>query len=429
MITLKDADSLPDQPGVYFFNVKGIPHYIGKSVNIRARVKSHIHQAKLSHKERAIVELADSITYDVTLSNFDALIHEAHLIQKFQPKYNVSWKDDKNYLYLKITVKDLLPRCSPVRKENDGKSRYFGPFRSTYSTEKLLYELRKIVPFSTHQAKAGRACFYAKLGYCHPCPNLILKEKDLTRQAEMIQAYKRNVRKVIEILSGKSATFASTLERQLKDFSDAQRYEEAIDVRTKLFQLTMFLHGRSFDDHNSHGDLDMTALENQLKAFLREHFSYPIGKSYRVECYDISNLYGKEPTGSMVVFADGMFARKEYRKFGVHRTGISDIHMMEEVVSRRMTHTEWQQPDLMVIDGGTPQLRMISEYFRKNQIDIPLISLAKRPDRVMVAYNGYHVVPLDRRGLLFKMLQALRDESHRFAKKYHVELRNRHFLQ
>ncbi|MBP9816351.1 nucleotide excision repair endonuclease, partial [Candidatus Woesebacteria bacterium] len=88
------VENLPSQMGVYIFWLDTEPIYIGKSVNIKARVKSHIQQIRLSRKEAAIVENATNLTYLTTLSNFDALILEAKLIQKHKPRYNVLWKDD-----------------------------------------------------------------------------------------------------------------------------------------------------------------------------------------------------------------------------------------------------------------------------------------------------------------------------------------------
>ena len=158
MISREDANELPDQPGVYFFNSGKTPLYIGKSVNLRTRVKSHISQAQLSKKEFAIISQADNLTFLTTLNNFDALILESQMIHKHKPQYNVLWKDDKHFLYLKITMGDTYPKIYPVRKEKqDGKSLYFGPFRSTHMKEKLLYELRRIVPFCTSMNIGKRA--------------------------------------------------------------------------------------------------------------------------------------------------------------------------------------------------------------------------------------------------------------------------------
>lgn len=428
MITLENTLDIPDQPGVYFFKLDGTSIYIGKSVNLRARVRSHIHQAQLSKKEHAIVSQANTIEWTVTLTNFDALLLEAKLIRHYMPKYNVHWKDDKNYLYIKISIADAYPHLSQVRKEDDQKSLYFGPFRSTHMTHTLLYELRRIVPFSTHTQKGTRGCFYAKLGYCSPCPNVIEAEQDEEKKKALQLQYKKNVKKVISILGGHTQEFTKALEQQLQKYSNEQKYEQAISVRNKLFQFSLFLDRRAFGESLLGLDMDVDTLQSEISTFLLDHFSHICSANHRLECYDISNLYGQEATGSMVVFSNGEFTRKEYRKFKIEHKGISDIYMMREMIQRRLKHTEWETPDLIILDGGAPQLRHIQKHFKENSITIPLISIAKRPDRILVTKNGYKPIHVKKDSLLFKVIQALRDESHRFAKKYHVTLRNRNFL-
>lgn len=421
-------DDLPSQIGVYIFWLHEEPIYIGKSVNINARVKSHVQQAKFIRKEAAIVENATNITYLTTLSNFDALILEARLIQKHKPRYNVLWKDDKHYLYVKITAGEKYPHVYPVRKENDGSSLYFGPFKSTYMTEKLLYELRKVIPFCTSKKITKRACFYSRIGLCNPCPSYIESLTDGQKKRQLQNEYKANIRKLIHILSGKTDTFAKSLERELRLLSKAQKYEAAIAVRNKLFQFAFFLDKRSFNEDSLGVNVDLDELRNELNDFLKINYSKSLKDSYRIECYDISNLFGEQPTASMVVFKDGEFSKKDYRKFGIEYKGISDIRMMKEAIARRLHHKEWAYPDLIVLDGGKPQLSTIYQYFTEHNINIPLISIAKRPDRIVAPHTNYKPLPFGNAALLFKLFQSMRDESHRFAKKYHVMLRNRNLL-
>lgn len=428
-MTLHESiNALPSQIGVYIFWQEEVPLYIGKSVNIRARVKSHVQQARLSKKEAAIIEHSTHLTHLTTLSNFDALILEAKLIQKHKPKYNVLWKDDKHYLYIKITRGERYPRILPVRRENDGLSLYFGPFRSTYMTERLLYELRKIVPFCTTKKIMKRPCFYARIGMCNPCPSYIDHIQDPHLKAALRKKYLGNTRKIVNILSGRTDTFARSLQAKIRRLSLQKHYEEAIQVRNKLFQFSIFLDKRSFNEESLGVNINLQQLHNEIKKFLQQEFSHPIAASYRLECYDISNLFGEHPTGSMVVYKDGAFSKKDYRKFSVNYKGISDIRMMQEMIKRRTAHREWPYPDLIILDGGKPQLSIIYKYFRQTGISIPLISIAKRPDRIITARNNFKPMPLSNSVLLFNLFQSLRDESHRFAKKYHVLLRNRNLL-
>ncbi|KXK11869.1 MAG: UvrABC system protein C [Microgenomates bacterium OLB23] len=111
-----------------------------------------------------------------------------------------------------------------------------------------------------------------------------------------------NIRKVIHILSGKTNTFAKSLEQELKKLSHEQKYEEAITVRNKLFQFAFFLDKRSFSEESLGVNIDVDELQSQVLNFLHTHFKKPFQETYRIECYDISNLFGEQPTASMVSF-------------------------------------------------------------------------------------------------------------------------------
>lgn len=421
-------EDLPSQIGVYIFWLDTEPIYIGKSVNIKARVKSHVQQARYSKKEAAIVHQATNITYLTTLSNFDALILEARLIQKNKPRYNVLWKDDKHYLYIKISKIGTYSWIHPVRKEDDGSSLYFGPFKSTFMTEKLLYELRKIVPFCTAGRIQKRGCFYSRIGLCNPCPSHIESLQDEDEKARLRKVYTTHIRKIIDILSGKSNMFLQSLEHDLKRHADKLRYEEAILVRNKLLQFSVLLDKRSFSEESLGVNIDTDELKREFQQFIENGFHIKTKDNYRIECYDISNLFGEQPTASMIVFKDGEFSKKDFRKFSIHYQGISDIRMMREALSRRIEHLEWPYPDLILLDGGKPQLSTIHTLFKERGVTIPLISIAKRPDRIITPQTNFRPVDLSQYKLLFKLFQSMRDESHRFAKKYHVHLRNRNLF-
>ena len=429
MIVVKDAHEIPSQTGVYFFNTKSKPIYIGKSVNIRARVKSHIAQAELSNKERHIITEADSITYKITLSNFDALILESQLIKEFKPKYNAIWKDDKHFLYIKITIRDRYPKVFPVRKEDDGSSLYFGPFSSSQMTYDLINEIRYTIPFCMQRKLGKRPCFYARIGLCSPCPNYIENLKDEVEKQKLRNMYKKRVRNLVDLLSGKSNILLNTYDRRLEKLVKEQKYEEAISVRNKLLKFSLFLERRSFTNIQLTREIDTQGLHDEINTFLKSYFGSSNNKSnYRIECFDISNLMGKQATGSMVVFENGNFVKSAYKKFLIKKQHTSAIYMLKEVLVRRFKHTEWPKPDLIILDGGKPQLQTIQAYFSMKHIFIPLISIAKRPDRIIDPSQSYSSIMIDRHSMFFKLIQALRDESHRFAKKYHILLRNRNLL-
>lgn len=136
MINKSQINNLPNMIGLYLFKNNRATNYIGKSVNIKARVLSHLENAKLDNKERLIIENSNKIETIITDSEFKALILEAKLIREFQPKYNSIWKDDKSPLYIKITFNEEFPKILITRRESNKQSLYFGPFSSVKMVEK-----------------------------------------------------------------------------------------------------------------------------------------------------------------------------------------------------------------------------------------------------------------------------------------------------
>lgn len=426
MITTSDIATIPSTTGVYFFYKDAEPLYIGKAVNLKARLSSHLQNARLDKKERAIVEQANRIDFIQTLSDFEAIILEAKLVHKYKPQYNILLKDDKSYLYIKISIHEQYPKITLVRQENDGKSLYFGPFQSNRLTRSLLSHIRKVIPFCTQQ-KLGRAgCFYSKIGLCNPCPSEIEIQTNVAHKKRLLKEYLHNIKLIIKILDGHSSYVVKHLEKDLVINTKDERYEEALMVRNKLILFNNLLHTRSFSTGH---DINITSKENLMLAiadFMKANFETQISNSdFRIECYDISNLFGKDATASMVVFQNGGMEKKEYRRFKIKTVkGISDFAMLQEVLSRRFKQSAWTQPNLLVIDGGPPQLRATRKILHSLRIAIPMIGIAKHPDRLFVVKDRIAPAQYKRNSTFFKIVQEIRDESHRFAKKYHLLLRN-----
>lgn len=426
MITKKDIDDTPATTGVYLFYQGKTPIYIGKAVNIKARLISHIRNATLDNKEQAIISQADSIQLKTTLSEFDALLLEAQLIKKYRPKYNISWKDDKSYLYIKITVKEMFPKINVVRAENDGESLYFGPFKSSRIARLLIREIRRVVPFCMQKKITKSACFYAKIGLCDPCPNIINSPEEKTK-------YKQNIKQVMRILGGKSTSVLTSLTRELKQYTERQEYEKALLTRNRIDFLRHLVSDQSFESHeyetNDSYDKNM---HTELSLLLSNVFHNKTEKTeYRIECYDISNLSGSAATASMVVFTNARSNKAQYRKFKIKTVhSISDFDMLREVMRRRLKHTEWPMPDLLVIDGGRPQLRAVTKVFSQEfpSLKVSIIGIAKHPDRIYSGNLPFDPIPFETNSSLFMVIKAIRDESHRFAKKYHVLLRKQKLL-
>lgn len=423
MITRKQIEQLPSTIGIYLFKKDKIINYIGKSVNIKVRVSSHLENAKLDNKERLIIHNSNTIETITTESEFKALILEAKLIRELQPKYNSIWKDDKSPLYIKITIKDEYPKVFLIRKESDVKSLYFGPFSSTKIAETVISDIRKIIPFCTQKKISKKACFYSKIGLCNPCPNEINRCKGEARLALKYQ-YKKNINQVISILNGNVKKIINDLNKQLNVLTKNSKYEQAIIIRNKIFRFDRLLHLKddsSFTINNIENNLE------EMLVILKKYFSQLI-KLDRIETYDISNLGLNQAVGSMVVIKNNQIDRGEYRRFKIKQVSLrSDFDRLCEVIKRRLKQP-WPVPDLMIVDGGRPQIKTILSVFQENQINIPLLGIAKNPDRVIVGVEELPNLFLKNDSQVLNIIRRLRDESHRFARKYHLFLRNKDFL-
>jgi len=417
MITKSQTNNLPNTIGLYLFKNNKVINYIGKSVNIKARILSHFENAKLDNKERLIIKNSNKIETIITESEFKALILEAKLIRELQPKYNSIWKDDKSPLYIKITIQNEFPKIIITRKESDKQNLYFGPFSSVRMVEKIINDIRRIIPFCTQKKISKKACFYSKIGLCNPCPNEI---KNITDKKQ----YKKNIRQVISILKGNVKVIINGLNTQLNILIKNNQYEQAIIIRNKIFRFDRLLNLKDeseFFQNNNEKSLD------EMLINLKKYFPQ-LNNLDRIETYDISNLGLKQAVGSMVVMKNNQIDKKEYRKFKIKQVGLrSDFDRLKEVVNRRLQQ-KWPIPDLIIIDGGRPQIKAILNIFESNKILIPLIGIAKNPDRVIVGAEGFPNLFLKNDSKILNVIRLLRDESHRFARKYHLFLRTKDFL-
>jgi len=420
-MSLIDTTNLPSKSGVYLFYAGKEIIYIGKSVNIKARVASHLENAKLNIKEAAIVNNATYLKYLITDSEFKALLLESKLIQQHRPKYNSVWKDDRSYLYIKIT-KELFPKIYAVRKENDQRSSYFGPFSSQRQVSLILREIRKVFPFCSQKKISKHPCFHSKINLCHPCPNLISGLKDKKLFVQYRRQYLKNIRLIKNFFQGKDKKVLAGLKQDLKKLTEEQKFEEAIIIRNKIQIIENFLLQKITDfdyakDYNL-AEKNLVQLRELLLPFLGQL------DLHRIEGYDISNLNQKEATASLVVMTDGLIDKGEYKKFKIKNLKLNnDFEMLKETLMRRFKNS-WPKPDLIMIDGGRPQVKIIVKTLLDLNMQIPVIGLAKNPDRLVV---GDATLSQIRKGN-FQLLQQLRDEAHRFAKKYHLYLRNKKFL-
>jgi excinuclease ABC subunit C len=412
MVIKVKIKALPTSSGVYLFkDALGKVIYAGKAVNIRKRVESYFRANTASPKTNFLVSHIARIETISTASEAQALILEASLIKQYQPKYNVELKDGKTYPFIQIT-KEEFPLVSVVRfnarKHKDINARLYGPYVDPTLIRKALQIIRKIFPFRTCEPFADKLCLYDDLGLCQgPCEGKISKED-----------YRRNIRSIRFILDGKKDDLYRSLRLEMERLSSCRDFEGAARLRDQIRAIGALYSGT--------GDVNYFKEAEQLQRAIG------LGRSpVRIECFDISNMMGRQPVGSMVSFLNGKPDKNNYRRFRIKTVkGIDDFQMIAEVVKRRYTRLQRENlsfPDLIVIDGGKGQLGAAVKELKKLNLSLPVISLAKREEEIFIPGKRLSLKLLsDSLGL--KLLMRVRDEAHRFGLKYHILLRSKKFL-
>src|SRR3989344_3532370 len=353
---------LPKAIGVYILKDKnGEIIYIGKSFNIRERVKTHLTNKTWSaapHLANPLRAYTNQVDCIITENEPEALIKESELIKKHKPKYNIMLRDDKQYFYVGFIAQDkktknnnlekapyLVITHQPPKTKNPAPKTYIGPFTDGKSLKLVLKYLRKVFPYYT-KPHGILPCAYCHIDLC-PGPDPDLGE------------YKKNIAKIKHVLQAKKPRVLSSLKKEMKKHSDNTEYEKAHRVRRQIQALeNIFSHANVGFMVESAGYQNLA--EDTPKGGLTPLWSLNIldsAEDISIEAYDISNIQGREPVASMVRFEKGKPDKKMYRKFKIRLPeSPDDFAMMEEVVRRRLAHPEWQYPDLFLIDGGKGQL-------------------------------------------------------------------------
>lgn len=405
---------LPKTPGVYLHkDGAGEVVYVGKAANLRNRVRSYFQNSRQhDSKTRALIADIADIDWLETDSEINALFLESELIKRYQPKYNVDLRDNKSFLYVKFT-NDEFPRVWLVRRPLDDGAEYFGPYTSAFGLRRAMRQLRRSFPYVTHRQLPDRGCLHHHIGLC-PGPEA---------GAITPQQYRQNLKQIKRYLRGGGATIKKELERQMKRHAKAHEFEAAARVRNQLQNLESLSRQHIFGDKELF-DLarDQAVVDLQQLLSLQQ-------PPRRIECYDVSHIQGTHNTASMVVFTDGVPDRGQYRKFRLRQPGNDDYGHMREVLQRRLQRwQQWPQPEVIIIDGGRGQVAAAQQILNEHELNIPLIGLAKRFERIIVAdanAQEYHEYELSDDSHLLKLLQHIRDEAHRFAVTYHSQLRSR----
>ena len=415
---------LPHKPGVYLMRDRfGTVIYVGKARALRKRVTQYFHPSRRHSwdlKLAALIEAIEDFDVHIVKSEPEALLLEGKLIKEFKPRYNVSFRDDKNFLLIKVNLNDPIPRFALTRVRQQDGAKYFGPFvssgacRRTITMLRKKFNLRGCRPLKPTE-RDYKHCLYGHLQHCSaPCVDKVT-----------LDVYRQQVAKACDYLEGQAGEWEKELETEMQkaaeslDYEKAARYRDMIsDLREttrrsrKFTRMPVKLPG-AIDTGR-----DLITLAQAL------NLAAPPG---RIEGFDISNISGTFMVASMVSFLDGKPDRARYRRFRMKSVvAQDDFACMAETVRRRYSRLKRESrpmPDLILIDGGKGQLGMACRELAKLGLEhVPVIGLAKEFEEI---YQPGERTPL-RLGLdsgALKLLQRVRDESHRFANTYNAELR------
>ena len=422
----KKLAKLPTLPGVYFFKDKaGKIIYIGKSGNLKNRVKSYFQKGVKFFNPAKVKMLAEITDFEIvkTESEIEALIKESELIKKHKPKFNVLMRDSKNYLYVAIT-KDEFPKIILTHQKLQASSfkirDYVGPFTDGTAIRKTLHILRDIFPYCTCKQKHENKCLNAHMSRClaYCCLKNIKDEQEF---AETVKQYKRNIRAIKTILSGRGKNLLIDLKKEIKLAIKNQNFELAKTIKDQIINLDSVLkHSKVLTEKFEFSSPSI--FKDTLPDFTLLGFK---NNPKRIETYDISNFQGAEAVGSMVVFElqeNGEYKanKNEYRKFKIKTvSGINDPAMMAEIIKRRLNNN-WPPPQLIIVDGGRTQLNAALEILQKTNIRV--VSLAKKLEEIYLPENKEPILAQKLGRSLKYLFQAIRDEAHRFAITYHRKL-------
>jgi len=481
---------IPETPGVYSFKKDGQVLYIGKATSLRERLRSYFSPDLIQTRGRRIVNMvavADVIEFETADSVLEAFIRETELIKKYQPIANSLAKDNKSFNYVVITDEEF-PRVLVARGRNLEKEdieynyKYiFGPYPFGAELREALRIIRRIFPFrdtcmpadELPKGQKPKPCFNYSLGLCPGvCAGTIARSE-----------YLKIINNIRLFFSGKKSKVMDNLRKQMMIHAKKQEFEAAGEIKKTLFSLEhikdISLIKRESEDkllrqnkevrdstninkEENDSDLadsdstkipsDLTDLQDDTdlditpRYITRDWEGELAEKQIRIESYDIAHMSGKDMVGVMCVMTDGELDRSQYRKFIIKDIKASnDTGALSQVLERRLGHTEWKWPDIIVVDGGQGQLNAVFETVQKHhqyltdeypeleQMPMPYIVGVVKDD----AHKAREILYTSPDEILIKnvsnlatkeQLIALNAETHRFAITFHKKKRGESFL-
>ena len=468
----KKVHELPHKPGVYLMRDRfNRVIYVGKARDLRKRVSSYFLPSKLAQadlKTRAMLEATWAFETHTVRSEAESVLLEGKLIKEYRPRYNVSFRDDKRFLVVRVDLSEDWPRFRLARFKKDDGSRYFGPYAHAGALRQTLNFMRKKFGVLTFGRGAPTERELKSSTYQVP-----------VRLSEISAAeYRERVAQACEFLEGKSREMIAAVEEQMQKAAEKMDFEKAAELRDMVEDLRDTTKPtRRFTRGSLPSTIDPIADVRELADALRLPHLPRI-----MECFDISNISATHVVASMVCFRDGVPDKNDYRRYRVRTVeGQDDFASMAEVVRRRYSrillearaansdtaefsqenvadavarissHPERSEaksrdpaakpqgiatgfldsarndarfvavrlPDLIIVDGGKGQLSAACrELQRLGLHDVPIIGLAKEREEIYRPSRALPLrLPMDSPAL--RLLQRIRDEAHRFANAYH----------
>jgi excinuclease ABC subunit C len=468
----KKMHEVPHKPGVYLMRDRfNRVIYVGKARDLRKRVGSYFLPSKLAQadlKTRAMLDATWDFETHTVRSEAESVLLEGKLIKEYRPRYNVSFRDDKRFLLVRVDLSEEWPRFRLARFKKDDGSRYFGPYAHAGALRQTLNFMRKKFGVLTFGRGSPSERELKSATYQVP-----------VRLSEIsAEQYRERVLQACEFLEGKSREMISTLEEEMRKAAKKMDFEKAAELRNMIDDLRSTTRPmRRFTRGSLPSTIDPMADVRGLTDALQ------LPQVPRVmECFDISNISTTHVVASMVCFRDGVPDKDNYRRYRVRTVdGQDDFASMAEVVRRRysrvlleardatsdvaefsqenaadalariFSHPERSEakstdpaakpqgnatgfldsarndasfvavrlPDLIIVDGGKGQLSSACrELQRLGLHDLPIIGLAKEREEIYRPGRALPLqLPMDSGAL--RLLQRIRDEAHRFANAYH----------
>ncbi|HYF14514.1 MAG TPA: excinuclease ABC subunit UvrC [Phycisphaerales bacterium] len=435
------ARALAEEPGVYLMkDAKGVVVYIGKALRLRDRVTSYfVPSTDLGFRKQPLLDVVHDFETLVCESEWEALLTENRLIKDVKPRFNARLTDDKTFPYLVVTQKEDFPRVFVTRNPTGAGdaelqqlmkgARVFGPFANAGALREAVGTLQRVFKFRTCKLdiidgdpknRFFRPCLLYNIGQCTaPCAAKIGKDQ-----------YRDDAERFVKFLGTKQSSMLRELREEMQKASGALQFEKAAGLRDQIKAIER-LSERADRRDNWQPEAESVIFEPE-KALKSLQKTLGLEEPVRcVEGIDIAHLAGNETVGSKVCFIDGRPFKDLYRRFRIQTAHNDDYASIREVVLRRYREAgagNELYPDVILIDGGLGQLHAGLEAFASLDVRPPMvISLAKKEELVYIQRKS-EPIRLGRENAGLKLLQAVRDEAHRFAQHYHHVLRRKKTL-